>query len=205
MFQNILEELVMATSQDSLEDRLGPLEPEVRLVSMRALDSTPAHPILSHDYRYNDMFVDETELRSIVPDPIVLRGVGGTTLFGLNSKFDDQYPSALTGKVAPEEFRTTIGGLNAILSKSIPFNFKWLMCGCLCCCCTLGLSLGPVLFLSKRTKSRITKFLESENWRLYSKLSLHWKLQREPVDSSNLREYVVLIEIIPKLSIYAPD
>ena len=72
----------MATShaQDSLEDRSGPLEPEVRLVSMRDVNSTPVHPVLSHDYRYNEMFADETELRSMVPEPIVLRGVGGTTL-----------------------------------------------------------------------------------------------------------------------------
>ena len=40
--------------------------------------------------------------------------------------------------------------MNSILHKSIPFNFKCLLCGCLCCCCTLGLSLGPVFYLSKR-------------------------------------------------------
>ncbi|XP_064404980.1 cysteine-rich hydrophobic domain-containing protein 2-like [Halichondria panicea] len=197
----------MATSQSSsFEDRQGPLEPEVRLLSVREIDSSShAYPMLSHDYRYNEMFVDETELRSKVPDPVVLRGVGGTTLFGLNNKFDELYPSTLTGRLAPEEFRTTVGGVNAILSKSIPFNLKWLMCGCLCCCCTLGLSLGPVFFLSKRTKSQIVKFLESENWRLYSKLNLNWRLHREQCENSNLRQFIILIEFVPKLSIYAPD
>ncbi len=72
----------MATSQSSsFEDRQGPLEPEVLLLSVREIDSSShAYPMLSHDYRYNEMFVDETELRSKVPDPVVLRGVGGTTL-----------------------------------------------------------------------------------------------------------------------------
>lgn len=71
----------MATPQSSsFEDRQVPLEPEVRLLSVREIDSSSHAPMLSHDYRYNEMFVDETEVRSKVPDPVVLRGVGGTTL-----------------------------------------------------------------------------------------------------------------------------
>ncbi len=34
-----------------------------------------------------------------VPDPIKLRGVGGTTMFGLNNHFEDDFPSHLLGKV----------------------------------------------------------------------------------------------------------
>lgn len=57
-----------------------PLEPHIRLLTVREIDSSPAVPMLSHDYRYNEMFIDETDLRSVVADPLVLRGVGGTTL-----------------------------------------------------------------------------------------------------------------------------
>jgi len=109
------------------------------------------------------------------------------------------------GKVASEEFHSTLDRLNAILHKSVPFNLKCLLCGCLCCCCTLGLSLGPVLYLSKRTKSRMEKLLESENWRLYNKLGLNMKLSREQCENTNLRQYVILIEFLPKLPLYRPD
>ena len=57
-------------------------------------------------------------------------------------------------QVASEEFHSTLGRLNAILQKSIPFNLKCLLCGCLCCFCTLGLSMGPVLYLNKRVCDR---------------------------------------------------
>ena len=80
--------------------------------------------------------------------------------------------------------------INRILRKSIPFNLKCFLCGCLCCCCTFGLSLGPVFCLNKRvsplvysvnhliichrfcsqTKARIEKVLAQENWRLYNKV-----------------------------------
>ncbi len=34
-----------------------------------------------------------------IPDPVRLRGVGGTTMFGLNNHFEDDFPSHLMGKV----------------------------------------------------------------------------------------------------------
>jgi hypothetical protein len=70
--------------------------------------------------------------------------------FGLSNKFEDEFPSALGGKVAPEEFKGTMTRLNSVLKKTLPVNVKWLFCGCLCCCCTLGCSLWPVVCLSKR-------------------------------------------------------
>ncbi|KAI1234668.1 Cysteine-rich hydrophobic domain-containing protein 1, partial [Lamprotornis superbus] len=70
--------------------------------------------------------------------------------FGLSNKFDTEFPSVLTGKVAPEEFKTSISRVNACLRKNLPVNVKWLLCGCLCCCCTLGCSLWPVVCLNKR-------------------------------------------------------
>ena len=39
-------------------------------------------------------------LYTTVPDPIRLRGVGGTTMFGLNNHFQDEFPSHLVGKVS---------------------------------------------------------------------------------------------------------
>ncbi|NXA32594.1 CHIC1 protein, partial [Eudromia elegans] len=84
------------------------------------------------------------------PDPVVVRGAGHITVFGLSNKFDTEFPSVLTGKVAPEEFKTSISRVNSCLRKNLPVNVKWLLCGCLCCCCTLGCSLWPVVCLNKR-------------------------------------------------------
>nr|CAG4635776.1 EOG090X0FHK [Artemia franciscana] len=103
-----------------------------------------------------------------VPDPVVIRGATSSSSmilfpitvmirsllfffsFGLNNRFQDDFPAPLTGRVAPEEFQETIGRINSVLKKSMPVNMKWFICGCLCCCCTLGCSLWPVICLSKR-------------------------------------------------------
>ncbi|KAJ7418927.1 Cysteine-rich hydrophobic domain-containing protein 2 [Willisornis vidua] len=125
--------------------------------------------------------------------------------FGLSNKFDTEFPSVLTGKVAPEEFKTSISRVNACLRKNLPVNVKWLLCGCLCCCCTLGCSLWPVVCLNKRTRRSIHKLLEWENNRLYHKLGLHWKLSKRKCETSNMMEYVILIEFLPKYPIFRPD
>ncbi|XP_030305156.1 cysteine-rich hydrophobic domain-containing protein 1 isoform X3 [Calypte anna] len=119
------------------------------------------------------------------PDPVAVRGAGHITVFGLSNKFDTEFPSVLTGKVAPEEFKTSISRVNTCLRKNLPVNVKWLLCGCLCCCCTLGCSLWPVVCLNKRTRRSIQKLLEWENNRLYHK--------------------VILIEFLPKYPIFRPD
>lgn len=132
-------------------------------------------------------------------------------------------------RVAPEEFKATIGRINGILKKTLPVNVKWLFCGCVCCCCTLGCSLWPVICLSKRVsitsphpqttiffyklfpfflfKTQITldKLLEWENSHLYHKLGLHWRLHKQQCDSNSMMEYVISIEFIPKTPIYRPD
>ncbi|XP_026704495.1 cysteine-rich hydrophobic domain-containing protein 1 isoform X3 [Athene cunicularia] len=108
-------------------------------------------------------------------------------------------------KVAPEEFKTSISRVNACLRKNLPVNVKWLLCGCLCCCCTLGCSLWPVVCLNKRTRRSIQKLLEWENNRLYHKLGLHWKLSKRKCETSNMMEYVILIEFLPKYPIFRPD
>uniref|UniRef100_A0A8B9Q7F8 Cysteine rich hydrophobic domain 1 n=1 Tax=Apteryx owenii TaxID=8824 RepID=A0A8B9Q7F8_APTOW len=89
-------------------------------------------------------------------------------------------------QVAPEEFKTSISRVNACLRKNLPVNVKWLLCGCLCCCCTLGCSLWPVVCLNKR-------------------LGLHWKLSKRKCETSNMMEYVILIEFLPKYPIFRPD
>ncbi|XP_025789975.1 cysteine-rich hydrophobic domain-containing protein 1 isoform X3 [Puma concolor] len=147
----------------------------------------------------------EEHLRRYSPDPVLVRGAGHITVFGLSNKFDTEFPSVLTGKVAPEEFKTSIGRVNACLKKALPVNVKWLLCGCLCCCCTLGCSLWPVICLNKRTRRSIQKLLEWENNRLYHKLALHWKLTKRKCETSNMMEYVILIEFLPKYPIFRPD
>ncbi|CAH0384434.1 unnamed protein product [Bemisia tabaci] len=142
---------------------------------------------------------------SSVPDPVVVRGAGNLTVFGLSNKFDTEFPSGLVSRVAPEEYSATLSRVNSVLKKTLPVNAKWLFCGCVCCCCTLGCSLWPVVCLSKRTQHSIDKLLEWENNHLYHKLGLHWRLTKQRCDSSSMMEYVLLIEFIPKIPIYRPD
>uniref|UniRef100_A0A8C0GRF3 Cysteine rich hydrophobic domain 2 n=1 Tax=Chelonoidis abingdonii TaxID=106734 RepID=A0A8C0GRF3_CHEAB len=101
----------------------------------------------------------EEQLLKYSPDPVVVRGSGHVTVFGLSNKFEAEFPSSLTGKVAPEEFKASISRVNSCLKKNLPINVRWLLCGCLCCCCTLGCSMWPVICLSKRKKkkTRLTK------------------------------------------------
>ena len=42
--------------------------------------------------------------------------------FGLSNKFDTDFPSALTGKVAPEEYNETIQRVNSVLKKTLPVS-----------------------------------------------------------------------------------
>jgi len=141
----------------------------------------------------------------LVPDPIVVRGAGNITVFGLSNRFDGEFPPSLHARVAPEEYKATIGRVNATLRKTLPVNVRWLFCGCLCCCCTLGCSMWPVICLSKRTRHQIEKLLDWENSHLYTKLGLRWRLARRRCDSTLMMEYVLLIEFVPKQQIYKPD
>ncbi|XP_058882659.1 cysteine-rich hydrophobic domain-containing protein 2-like isoform X2 [Acipenser ruthenus] len=124
--------------------------------------------------------------------------------FGLSNKFESEFPSSLTGKVAPEEFKASINRVNSCL-KNLPVNVRWLLCGCLCCCCTLGCSIWPVVCLAKRTRRSIEKLLDWENNRLYHKLCLHWRLSKRKCETNNMMEYVILIEFLPKTPIFRPD
>uniref|UniRef100_A0A8I6A1Z0 Cysteine-rich hydrophobic domain 2 n=1 Tax=Rattus norvegicus TaxID=10116 RepID=A0A8I6A1Z0_RAT len=131
----------------------------------------------------------EEQLLKYSPDPVVVRGSGHVTVFGLSNKFESEFPSSLTGKVAPEEFKASINRVNSCLRKNLPVNVRWLLCGCLCCCCTLGCSMWPVICLSKRTRRSIEKLLEWENNRLYHKLCLHWRLSKRKCETNNMMEY----------------
>jgi len=125
--------------------------------------------------------------------------------FGLSNRFDIEFPCALMGKVAPEEYHDTLQRINSVLKKALPVNVKWLFCGCLCCCCTLGCSLWPVVCLSKRTRHALEKLLDWENNHLYTKLGMRWRLSKQRCDSSAMIEYVLLIEFIPRIQIHRPD
>jgi hypothetical protein len=149
--------------------------------------------------------VPETSVSAYVPDPIVIRGAGNITVFGLSNQFDAEFPQALCAKVAPEEFVASMTRINSVLRKTLPMNMKWLICGCLCCCCTMGCSMWPVVCLSKRTRHIIEKVLDWENSHLYHKLGLHWSLTKQRSDTTSMTEYVLLVEFIPKISIHRPD
>lgn len=42
--------------------------------------------------------------------------------FGLSSSFNTNFPSGLQSRVAPEEFKATVGRVNNILKKSLPLK-----------------------------------------------------------------------------------
>ncbi|KAH0616196.1 hypothetical protein JD844_027139 [Phrynosoma platyrhinos] len=90
--------------------------------------------------------------------------------FGLSNKFEAEFPSSLTGKVAPEEFKASISRVNGCLKKNLPVNVRWL--------------------LWLETRRSIEKLLEWENNRLYHKLCLHWRLSKRKCESNNMMEYV---------------
>ncbi|XP_011684140.1 cysteine-rich hydrophobic domain-containing protein 2 [Strongylocentrotus purpuratus] len=160
--------------------------------------------ITYEDDEENSNYPDDAAL-NMVPDPIFIRGTGHITIFGLSNKFETEFPQELAAKVAPEEYKSSITKMNSILHKTMSMNLKWLICGCLCCCCTLGCSVWPVLWLTKRTRHMIEKSLDWENSRLYYKLGLHWTLCKEQCESSNMKEYVLKIEFVPRLNILKPD
>jgi hypothetical protein len=138
-------------------------------------------------------------------EPIVIRGAGNITIFGVCNRFNEQFPSQLNAKLAPEEFRDTIKQINNILGRELSNSFKWLIFGSLFCCCTIGCSLLPVIYLNKKAKLNVNKFLEYENQRLYMKLGLKWKLRKMKCNSNSLLEYALIIEIMPTLYLYQPD
>jgi len=140
-----------------------------------------------------------------IKDPVVIRGAGNITIFGVSNKFCEQFPTQLNAKLAPEEFRDTIKQINSILSRELANSFRWLVFGSIFCCCTLGCSLLPVIFMNKKARLSINKLLALENQRLYFKLGLKWKLTKIKCNSNSLMEYVLLIEFLPTVLLYQPD
>lgn len=140
-------------------------------------------------------------------EPIILRGNGNLTLFGLSNSFSSDFPSALIGKVSKEEFRNTMAKVNSLLRDQQSLSAKLLLFGALCCCCSFGISLvWPSVALKKRSKTSIQKFLASENSRLYSKLGMNWRLAEQRCLSNHaFVEYVLMIEFTPKMNLYQPD
>uniref|UniRef100_A0A2P2I859 Cysteine-rich hydrophobic domain-containing protein 2-like n=1 Tax=Hirondellea gigas TaxID=1518452 RepID=A0A2P2I859_9CRUS len=150
---------------------------------------------------------DSSSLESYtqIAEPVIIRGTGNITVFGLSNQFSRDFPSELTGRLAPEEFTGSVARLNNVLKKSLPMSARWLLCGCCFCLCTCGCSLWPVICLSKRTRHSLEKTLETENTNLYHKLGLHWRLARRKCENSSLMEYVLVVETIPKKDIFRPD
>ncbi|KAI1285510.1 Cysteine-rich hydrophobic domain-containing protein 2 [Halotydeus destructor] len=140
-------------------------------------------------------------------EPIIVRGNGNMTLFGLSNTFNSDFPSTLLGRVSREEFDASLARVNNLLRAHHSTNAKLLLLGCLCCCCSFGCSLlWPTLALSKRTRTALEKLLASENSKLYHKLGLNWKLSKERCHSNHaFMEYVLVIDFLPKLHLHQPD
>jgi len=120
----------------------------------------------------------EDTYNTYVPDPMVVRGAGNITVFGLSNRFDTEFPSGLHARVAPEEFKATVTRVNQTLRKNLPINVRWLFCGCLCCCCTLGCSMWPVICLSKRVSIKIFLLFFKINHFFFSDSSSTGKIAR---------------------------
>ncbi|KAK3582833.1 hypothetical protein CHS0354_039976 [Potamilus streckersoni] len=71
-------------------------------------------------YEEDDDESHSSNLLVTVPDPIIIRGGGNVTIFGLNNRFDTEFPSGLVAKVAPEEFKATVVRVNSVLRKALP-------------------------------------------------------------------------------------
>lgn len=140
-----------------------------------------------------------------VPPPLILKGTGEITVFGLCCKYESEFPSQLTGRLAPEEFSRMIHRINAQLKRNIPSQLKWLVAGLGLCLCSAGCSLVPVVCLSKRTRLRLRKLIDYENQRLYHKLGLEWSLVPVRIDGSPMLEYVIRIDHIPRIPLSYPD
>ncbi|TNN14629.1 Cysteine-rich hydrophobic domain-containing protein [Schistosoma japonicum] len=139
-------------------------------------------------------------------EPVLIKGCGDVTIFGMNNKFKEDFPNELHGKLAPEEFEESIRKINDRLESSLPNHVRWFVCGLLCCCCTAGCSLWPVIHLSRRTKRDLQKILEAENIRLYCNIGLRLSLVKQrSSETTTLMEYVLRIDQIPKACIYFPD
>ncbi|MCP9258335.1 Cysteine-rich hydrophobic domain 2 protein [Dirofilaria immitis] len=103
-------------------------------------------------------------------EPIIFRGVGHLTMFGLSSRFDTEFPNVLTGRLAPEELADTMRRINGVLARNMSGNVRWLVCGLLFAVALL-------------TVHALEKLLDHENQTLYNKLGLHWRLVRRPIES----------------------
>lgn len=55
-----------------------------------------------------------------VPPPLILKGTGEITVFGLCCKYESEFSSQLTGRFASEEFSRMIHRINAQLKRNIP-------------------------------------------------------------------------------------
>jgi len=140
-----------------------------------------------------------------VPPPIVLKGTGEVTIFGLCCKYDHEFPHQLSGRLAPEEFSKMINRINSALKRSMASQLRWLVAGFALCVCSAGCSFLPVVCLSKRTRLRIQKLIDYENHRLYHKLGLRWGLVTLQIEDSPMFEYVIKIEYLPKIHLTYPD
>ncbi|XP_045851808.1 cysteine-rich hydrophobic domain-containing protein 1 isoform X4 [Meles meles] len=129
--------------------------------------------------------VSEEHLRRYAPDPVLVRGAGHITV--------------------QESFWSGAGPCQGCLQDKMCQELLWMDA------CLVGFGLSNKFdtefpsVLTGKTRRSIQKLLEWENNRLYHKLALHWKLTKRKCETSNMMEYVILIEFLPKYPIFRPD
>ncbi|KAJ8983761.1 hypothetical protein NQ317_006093 [Molorchus minor] len=162
------------------------------------------HPILQRPL-YNTNGDTPSTFYILRKEPVIIRGDGNITVFGLNNHFPLDMPCKLISLVAPDEYKYTIYIVNRILQKRLSYNIKLLFCACLCFCCTLGMSTCPSLAFNRITKNEVMSLLNKENKRIYNYLGLHWSLEKQHFGPIPIIEYVLQIDFINKPRLSTPD
>lgn len=197
-------DIIEESSAVSLCDDLGPLTSNNQQNKHHNVKKHRSRHLLEQAFEIDDLPQDASVYQI---EPIILRGNGNLTLFGLSNSFSNEFPSALIGRVSKEEFNRTMRRVNSLLRDQQSLSARLLLFGSLCCCCSLGFSVvWPSIALKRRSKTSLEKFLTSENNRLYAKLGLNWKLAEQRCYSNQaFVEYVLKIEFLPKINLYLPD
>ncbi|KAI0989404.1 hypothetical protein GJ496_010520 [Pomphorhynchus laevis] len=150
-----------------------------------------------------EKYVDPTSHDT--PLPVVIRGLGRSSLITSKRGFNEEYHPMLIGKLSSDDFLHIVRMVNIIIRNSYTNYCQRMLFGITCCCCSCGMSLIPLLQRTTRARKSIENVLKTENARLYQKLGLEWKLEYRLSPTGQYFEYVLLIAFIPPLNMFTLD
>ncbi|CAN8033179.1 unnamed protein product [Ixodes persulcatus] len=89
-----------------------------------------------------DLRANEDSLVSLVPEPVVIRGAGNMTVFGLSNKFDTEFPPTLSAKIHSKRIAESRVTVNSSLFDDSP-KFVGGKFACVCCYLKSTFSQAP--------------------------------------------------------------